>query len=846
VRALLCAPGWACQTEVCYCLVTTRHRGREDGRWRVFARRSAHLAALCALAFAQPLFDILGKNPAFFAVRGSSSGEIVLFALALTLLPPAILVALESAVALVSTAAASAVHLVLVAGLVAVIVLEALTKSDALDGLGALVAAGLLGTAGAVVYWRANAVRTFVTVLAAAPILFLFLFLFDSPVSKLVFPEQAEAKTVAISSRTPVVLIVFDEFPTVALMNRREHVDAARFPNFAALAKNAIWFRDATTVHPHTEQAVPAILTGQLPKTGALPIFADHPQNIFTFLGGSYRLNVVEALTHLCPPKLCNKKTRKTQQFDAGASDETGSFASDVGIVYLHLLLPSPYVAHVPPISNTWGNFGGNEQAETQTQPYCGRNICRLASQIVAERKPALYFVHSLLPHVPWLYLPSGKRYGGDVRVVPGAPNGTWGDDAWLATQSEQRFFLQLGYTDQALGLILRRLQATGLYDRALVVVTADHGVSFRPGTPRRNVTAANLVDIAFMPLFVKLPGQRRGRIDDSFAQTIDILPTIAAAVHGRLPWHVDGKPLIGRKLPRDGTVSVVDSNGRLVQSDLRALVARRRQALRRQIGTFGTGTLDRVYDIGPQRELLGRPVSSLRVTTSKGEGVHVSGRELLGSVDLSLDLVPSYVTGTITGPHPQRQDLAVAVNGTIEAVTRSYTESGTTKFGAMVPEKSIHAGANDVSVYAAAGSTLTELRGSDVTYSLEAGALQASDGTTIQVAKAVSGEVRGSRSTSGSTLGGWAANLKTHKPADSIVVLVDGRSVFVGENGNLTRNDIVNRYGVKKAGFIFRLPGSLLPAAGNAHQVRVFAIAGKTASELRYLPGYPWPTRNN
>ena len=230
-------------------------------------------------------------------------------------------------------------------------------------------------------------------------------------------------------------------------------------------------------------------------------------------------------------------------------------------------------MSHVPPISNTWGNFGGHEQAEAEAPAYCGRNICRLASQITPQRKPALYFVHSLLPHVPWLYLPSGKRYGGDVRVVPGAPNGTWGNDDWLAKQAEQRFFLQLGYADHALGLILRRLRATRLYDRSLIVVTADHGVSFRPGTPRRNVTSGNLVDIAFQPLFVKLPGQKRGRIDDSFVQTIDILPTIAAALHTRLPWHVDGKPLIGRKLPADGTVSVLDSGGKPVQSDLRALL---------------------------------------------------------------------------------------------------------------------------------------------------------------------------------------------------------------------------------------------------------------------------------
>ena len=43
-------------------------------------RRALELAVLCAFAFAQPLFDLLGRNPEFFAVRGSPSGDIVLFA----------------------------------------------------------------------------------------------------------------------------------------------------------------------------------------------------------------------------------------------------------------------------------------------------------------------------------------------------------------------------------------------------------------------------------------------------------------------------------------------------------------------------------------------------------------------------------------------------------------------------------------------------------------------------------------------------------------------------------------------------------------------------------------------
>jgi hypothetical protein len=840
------------EAEVCYSQVTARYRGREQGRLGAVLRRSAHLAALCALAFAQPLFDILGKNPAFFAVRGSSSGEIVVFALALTLLPPLALTALELVVALISASAAWVLHLVFVAGLVAVIVLQALTKSDALDGLGALVAAGLLGAAGALLYLRTTAARTFVTFLVAAPVVFLALFLFNSPVSKLVFPESAQAKSVAVNSRTSVVVIVFDELSSGSLMDRQGHIDAVRFPNFASLAHDSTWFRSATTVHPHTEHAVPSILDGKLPKPGLLPVLADHPNNVFTLLGKSYRLHVIEALTHLCPASLCKEK-RKTQAFDAAGSDETGSLASDTGIVYLHLLLPNPYAAHLSPISNTWGNFGGKESEDEEqrgggapraTFPACGRNICRFASLISADRKPTFYYLHTVQPHVPYLFLPSGKRYAGDVRVIPGSINGYWTDDEWLTTQAQQRYLLQLSYADRALGILLQRLRSTRVYDRSLVILTGDEGETFLPGGPRRNVTRRNLGDVAFIPLFVKIPGQKRARIDDGYATNMDVLPTIARVLHTKLPWHVDGRSLVGTKLPKDATVSLLDSTNRAIEAPLSALLAERAHEGKRRIALFGTGPIDRVYRIGPHRELLGRSVTSLAVQKSSTESVHVSGRELLAAVDLSLDVLPSYITGTLGGHHPSQQDLGVAVNGKVEAVTRSYTEFGQTKFAALVPEQSIRQGANEVSVYAVNGTKLTELEGSDLTYSLQGGALQASDGRALPVGAGISGEVRGTRNASGSTLGGWAGNVKTHKPADSIVVLVDGQSVFVGESGNITRKDILKRYGIDKAGFIFRLPGSLLPDAGAAHQVRVFAIAGNAASELRYLPGYPWATK--
>jgi hypothetical protein len=138
----------------------------------------------------------------------------------------------------------------------------------------------------------------------------------------------------------------------------------------------------------------------------------------------------------------------------------------------------------------------------------------------------------------------------------------------------------------------------------------------------------------------------------------------------------------------------------------------------------------------------------------------------------------------------------------------------------------------------------LEVLRSANRTYSLRAATLHASDGRTIPLRNTIAGEVGGTESSSGATLGGWAANLRARRAAASIVVFVNGRSVFVGENGNTAREDIVDRYDVQEAGFIFRLPASLLPAAHRGHDVRVVAITGNVASELRYLPGYPWARR--
>ena len=68
-----------------------RARTSRVAKFRQPAVRGAQLLAVSGFALAQPLFDILGKNAEFFAVRGSTPADIVFFALVVTFAPALIL-----------------------------------------------------------------------------------------------------------------------------------------------------------------------------------------------------------------------------------------------------------------------------------------------------------------------------------------------------------------------------------------------------------------------------------------------------------------------------------------------------------------------------------------------------------------------------------------------------------------------------------------------------------------------------------------------------------------------------------------------------------------------------------
>jgi hypothetical protein len=671
---------------------------------------AAHVTVLWAFAVVQPLFVKLSANAEFFVARGNTSRDIIVFALVLTLGPPLVLTAVTVLAGLAWAPLGRVLHAVVV-GVLGTIIAVGVLKNVAPDESAVVLPLAAAAGAGIVVaYLRAPTARRFLSVLTPAPAVFLAMFLLFSPVSELVLRQEASAVGAAVQSNTPVVLIVFDEFPTISLMDARKQVDAASLPNFGRLAATSTWYRNATTVADGTFVAVPAILAGQSPAA-RLPTSRQYPRSVFTLLAPGYDVHALEPITHVCPTDICARQPAEP------ASARLRSLVSDLGIVEGHLLLPSDLAGGLPPIDRDYEDFGDEERG-VEASP-AARATARQApgeppiagTDVFAQRlrdaegfvqsmqpqgaRPPLYVGHFEVPHVPWRLLPSGHQYPVAGPSLPGLTDQTWTRNRYLVDQALERHMLQVGYADRLLGRAMRRLQEVGLWDRALVVVTADHGVGLRPGGSRRPVTTADFPGIAGVPLFVKLPGQRSATVDDGPARTIDILPTIASVVGMPGPAG-DGVALTG---PRPASAPSVRSGrrARLVGvGSLDAFVRVRDAELARQRSILPRG-LASVFDSGSA--LLGRRVGALR-GRSRIVRAHIDGANAFARVAPRSGVLPVYVTGELTGAR-SGQPLAVAVNGRIRAVGRSYANRGRQRFSMLIPPSTLRTGRNRVSVVA-------------------------------------------------------------------------------------------------------------------------------------------------
>jgi hypothetical protein len=759
-----------------------------------------HVFVLSAFAFAQPVFSKLSPKAEFFTIRRSQPEDIVALAGLLSLGVPLLLACVRASAGMCGGRLQWAVHLSLVGSLTAVALLPAIAMVTFLPGTVSLAVACVLGAASAFGYSRRHEVREFLTVLSPSIALFPALFLFHSPVYRVIAPSaEAEIRRSVVGMAAPVVLVVFDELPTASLLGERGGIDAARYPNFAALARDAHWFPNAVSVAEWTERAVPAILTGRYPMPGRLPTAGDHPDNLFTLLGGTYTVTAYESVTSLCPERLCGATN------GSRARERLRSLFFDAGIIYLQSVLPADFSHQLPSIAGTWRNF-----ARAQGGGLAGRRgddreelFQGFVDSLGTGDGPALFFLHTLLPHHPWVYLPSGRTY--DLEGSEGSrPPARWSSDEWEPVEHRRRHLLQVGFADRLLGEVLAKLRRISLYDDALIVVLADHGLSFTPGEPSKAVTKTNAEEVLAVPLLVKRPHQTRGSVIDRTVETIDVLPTIADVLRVDVPWQMDGRSVFD-PAPRVG-------------------------------GRSGRTPLEALGPAGPdawEAKWTGQRWDDVERQALDGVEVQLDSRESYKRVTLGRQCPACLVVGRVRadGISSDRFLVVVGVNGIARAVAvTSDAKAGVATFSAVVPDQAFVEGGNDVRSVAIRRVTASPGEPEPaVTYSLLGNQISASDGRLFTITPgALRGAVeRVSRSEQGVMLQGWAADVARSREPEAVVTFI-GRTFAGGGTTNVRRPDIVEHFhdpALEWTGFVHRISPSALRMAriGDLH---VFVIS--------------------
>ena len=450
-------------------------------------------------------------------------------------------------------------------------------------------------------------------------------------------------------------------------------------------------------------------MDGDLPAKDRQPIPSDHPNSIFTLFAKSHRMNVSEEATSVCSRDLC-KDTHPEESY----GDRISSMTEDLGLVWLHVVSPPDIENDLASVSENWGNFGGSGDEEavsagsskrsTRANLNGGRAVRfqEWIDQIVPGRRPALNFKHTLMPHVPWQYLPSGKRYRKAANdAIPGLSNQSYHDTGQLNVLL-QRHFLQTGFADLELQHVWTRLKKQGLWDDSLIVVAADHGVAFPHARERRRLTRKTAAEIAPIPLFIKAPGQTTPKTDDAWVETIDILPTIFDILNLDPRVKMDGRSAFSDEVQnRDELRILIRNTFEVLRIPADDFTRERRAIIDRNQSLFGSGAdgPERLYQIGPHPELIGQPASA----AGRQLDVALSYKPDYGNVGADPTYVPVHVVGKVNGPDRHPRDIAVAVNGTIRAVGNTFSlavgDDGEL-VSVMVPQSAFHKGRNSVQVF--------------------------------------------------------------------------------------------------------------------------------------------------
>ncbi len=182
---------------------------------------------------------------------------------------------------------------------------------------------------------------------------------------------------------------------------------------------------------------------------------------------------------------------------------------------------------------------------------------------------PFFLFWHMMDPHLPYTtkaqfreeFAAAGYsgRFQGDPPVVPFQVLDPRPGRRWFTqegppkppplTDADRKFVsdyydAEIGEIDAAIGTVLDALRRTGLWERTIVAMVADHGEGLgEHGHYHHGYTLFE--DQVRIPLIVRVPGRAAGAVRDEPTASIDLAPTILGALGIAAPPSFRGRDLL-------------------------------------------------------------------------------------------------------------------------------------------------------------------------------------------------------------------------------------------------------------------------------------------------------------
>jgi hypothetical protein len=619
------------------------------------------------MAIAQPILDLYGKNPTVFSAAKLSSFEVALFVSIIVLLPAVLATGLDRLTRFFGPKVNESARLWMIAGFSFLLGI-AVARWVSVDGnVGAFGLGFVFAVVLPIAYDKRKAIREWsrwLSVLAVAVTASAVLQL-----QPILFQSNGPASDAVVGNKDVSVLnIVFDEFPLYSLLSDDGTINAERYPGFAALANESTWYRNNVAESNFTHQAVPAVLASAIPQQEGGPFLTQYPKNIFTLFAGKTSVGGIEPVTSLCPKSVCQGPDEETALFELSRFK---NFMRDASYVYGQRVLPPLLRRYVPSIEGTWGGFGAvankfKEQFDVGALSQVDA-IVNGTQTFVDDSEQRVQVVHALVPHAPWRITPDNRVAPLSRSISTSNPESEDG-----VRDTYQTFLYQVAAADNIIVDVISKLKKSGKWDNTMLVVTADHGISFVPTLPQRHTdfTEKETVgDIYRIPTFIKYPKQTNGVVSDCAMSNLDLLPTIIETTGTKTSWTFGGRS-VARSCPTNRVREVVSATGET------AVMSGGFEEVRERLAYYSDmvsnkGPNRRVAAIGSSADLIGRPISSDLINSEVATWMVNQKNSFKNVTNQRGSKVPSLITGTIrlSTPVDLGTEGIVAINGVAAGV---------------------------------------------------------------------------------------------------------------------------------------------------------------------------------